>query len=479
MKRKSPLFPICHSALLLLLLLPLPALSAKNNYKITFVAEGNKDSMLYMGYYLAQYRYFCDSAVNNGKGKFVFEGDHELDPGLYYITNNRDRFVEFVVYNEKQRYTLSTDNDNWRLGMTAKGSKENEVFFNFNRANDALYQDLVSAQKTMDSVQFNSEYVPAQRLRLDSVRMEFINRYPDYMVSRMMLATKDVDIPSVWPDGTEMTRYERGDWLRAHYFDNMPIDDNFILRTPQEVFYNRVMEYVDKVLRGMPPEEICPLLDSLIDRAEPAPQVYRWLILNMTQHYLQSKIMVYDEVYVHLVQRYFATGKVQGLSPSVIEEQIVQANKWEHLLVGKVAPELILFDTNHRAASLHHMPGRYTLLIFWSPTCGHCRDIIPAVYKVYERYADSLEVSTFAILTEPDDQTVVKWKKFLSDHHMSHPRWINLNGGEANVDWREVYDITTTPQIYLIDNKDHKFIAKKLGADILETFFKALMQSKE
>ena len=147
--------------------------------------------------------------------------------------------------------------------------------------------------------------------------------------------------------------------------------------------------------------------------------------------------------------------------------------------MGKEAPELILFDTLHRAASLHHMPGRYTLLLFWSPTCGHCREIIPAVYKVFDHYSDSLQVSAFAILTEPDDNTVVRWKQFLAEHHMSHPYWVDLNGSEANVDWRQVYDITTTPQIYLIDNKDHKFLAKKLNAEILENIFKALMEKKE
>ena len=54
---------------------------------------------------------------------------------------------------------------------------------------------------------------------------------------------------------------------------------------------------------------------------------------------------------------------------------------------------------------------------------------------------------------------------------------MNLNGGEANVDWREVYDIQTTPQIFLIDNKDHKILAKKLSAELLETIFKAMMNN--
>ena len=466
--------------LLLLTMLPLASFAAKNGYKITFRVDGNTDSLIYMGYYHAQNRYFCDSAVNNGKGKFVFEGKEDLKPGLYYLTNNRDRFVAFVVYREPQRFTLSTDNENWMLRMSVKDSRENEAFFNFKRAEEVLYQQMDEASHTVDSARFQSEYVPRYRHSLDSLRTDFIRQYPDCMLSRMMLSTKDPDIPETHPDGTPMDRRDRIEWLMIHFFDNMPLDDDFIIRTPKQVFYDRVMEYVSDMEKlQMSPEMICPLLDSLIDRAEPAREVYRWLILNLTNYYLQSRIMVYDEVYVHLVLRYFATGKVPSVEPSLIDEQVEQATKWERLLVGKEAPELILFDTLRYAHSLHHMPGRYTLLLFWSPTCGHCRDIIPAVYKVYERYADSLDLSAFAILTEPDDQTIVKWKKFLADHQMTDARWINLNGGEANVDWRQVYDIQTTPHIYLIDNKDHKFLAKKLNASILENILKILMNRKE
>ena len=127
-----------------------------------------------------------------------------------------------------------------------------------------------------------------------------------------------------------------------------------------------------------------------------------------------------------------------------------------------------------RAYSLHRMPGKYTLLLFWSPTCGHCRDIIPAIYQVFDRVADSLDISAFAILTEPDENTLKKWKHFLAEHGMDNRRWVNLNGGEANVDWREVYDVQTTPQIYLIENKDHTFLAKKLNAQLLEQIIKQL-----
>ena len=461
--------------IILSLLFSVTAMAAKTGYKITFVADGNSDSVLYMGYYYAEERYYCDTALNNGKGKFVFEGKRELHPGLYFITNSTNRYVDFVVYHEPQFYTLRTENDNWLMRMQVKGSKENEVFYNYKRATESIYQEVDEMKLQMDSVEFNQNYIPLQRKRMDSVLNYFIDHYPERMISRMTKATKDVEVPKEKADGTPMTDRERMEWFLAHYFDNVPLDDDFIVRTPKWIFYQRVMDYVDKQMYRMPPDMICPLLDSMIDRAEPAPEVYKWLVHKMTEHFLQSRVMVYDEVYCHLALRYYGSGKAFWSSPSVIDEQVERATKWERLLVGKVSPELILFDTLHVAHSLHHMPGRYTLLVFWSPTCGHCRETIPAVYNVFEQYADTIGMSAFAILSEPDDQTVEKWKHFLDEHHMTDTRWVHLNGGEANVDWRQVYDITSTPQIYLIENKEHKFVAKKLSADIFENICKAIL----
>lgn len=453
---------------------------AKPTYKITLQIEGATDSVVYIGYYRGQNRYICDTAFNNGKGKFVFEGKRELEPGMYFFTNDRDRLVEFVVYHEKLNFKFKTDEHNWNLNMTVKGSHQNEVLYNYQRASYRLYTETEEARRNLDSAAFVA-FQHKQRLRLDSVQYDILERYPESMIAKMMAATKDIDVPTVDSDGNTLTPRQRYEYVLAHYFDNMPLDDDFLVRTPKTVFYQRVMDYVDKTMHGLPPAMICPLLDSLIDRSEPAPEVFKWLVMTLTEKYLQSNIMVYDEVYVHLVQRYFATGKMPWLPPSAIDKEVERANKWERLLVGRVAPELILFDTLQHPHSLYRMPGDFTLLIFWSPTCGHCREIIPALYNEFEKVADSLNMSAFAILTEPDDHTVVKWKKFLADHGMTDPRWVNLNGGEANVDWREVYDITTTPQVYLIDNRDHKFLAKKLNASLFKTICKDIrfMADKE
>jgi thiol-disulfide isomerase/thioredoxin len=454
--------------LLLVLLLPMAAQSKPTAYKLTLQVDGSTDSMLLLCYYYAQNRMVTDTAFNNGHGRFVFEGDRELHPGLYYFTNNKDRFLDFVIYGEKLNFKFHTDNRDWRKNVTVSGSPQNTLFFNFNRSTEQVYNEMEAAQAEMDSAEYEA-YRRQCFLRLDTLRMDFIAAHPESMLARMMKATKDPALP---PDSLQGN--DRYFYFMHHFFDNVPLDDDFIIRTPKAVFYDRVNEYVDKHMQGLAPSMVNPLLDSLIDRSEPAPEVFKWLLLTLTERYLQSNVMVYDEVYVHLVQRYFAAGKADFLSPSTVDEQIERAAKWERLLVGREAPELILFDTTRRVWSLHHMPGRYTLLLFWSPTCGHCRTIIPDIYKVFDRVADSLDMTAFAILSEPEESTIVKWKQFLKDHEMDNPRWINLNGGEANVDWREVYNVETTPQIYLIDNETHKFLAKKLNAELLELISKQL-----
>ena len=453
--------------LLIMLMLPLLAV-AKPGYKFTLQIDNNRDTMMLLGYYYAESLRILDTAYNNGHGKYVFEGDRELLPGLYFFNNQKGQYVDFVIYHEKPNFKFHTDQRDWQRNMEVKGSKQNTVFFNFHRASEKIYEEMENAKGEMDDSSYGA-YRRRQYLRLDSIRLAFVESNPDAMVSRMMMATKD---PAAPPDSLQGN--DRYFWFMHHYFDNMPLDDDFLVRTPKSVFYQRVSDYIDKHMQGLPPAAIIPLLDSLMDRAEPSPEVFKWLVHTTTEKFLQSNVMVYDEVYVHMVQRYYATGKAFWMSPSGIDHEVERATKWERLLVGREAPELILFDTLHRPASLHHMPGRYTLLLFWSPTCGHCREIIPAIYKVFDRVADSLNLTAFAILSEPDEGTVVKWKKFLADHHMTNPRWINLNGAEANVDWREVYDIQTTPQIYLVENETHKFVAKKLSAELFETICKQL-----
>ena len=470
-------FTRCTMLLLALLaLLPLQA-KQKPTYNISLKINGNKDSVMYLGYYYAKGNQVVDTARIDKKGRFVFTGTDTLQPGLYFFANPKGTYCEFVVYHEKPFFTFETEEKDWTTNMRCKGSAENDFFFDFHRIDSRVGDDLNEQHAKLDSAAF-AQYRYRKLMQLDSIKLDLITRNPGRFLSRMMLATKDVETPLLDEHGDTLSYNARREYFLTHYFDNMCLDDDALIRTPKAVFYDRVMQYFDNYLKYAEPKTIIQYMDPVLDRAKPAPYVFQYLVLTLTQKYLQSNVSVYDEVYVHIVQKYYASDDNWWSTPSSIEKELTRATKYDRLLVGREAPELILFDTLHVPHSLHAMPNKWKLLIFWSPNCGHCKHIIPTVYEAFEKYRDQYDIGAFTILTEPDDKTRGEWHAFLKEHGMTHPAWLSLDGGEANVDWHDVYDIQSTPQIYLID-ENNLITAKKLGENTIENAIKVFCGEAE
>lgn len=465
--------------LLLAVLLAVPAQARKKTkYEITLTIKNGRDSVMYMGHYFAKGNMVVDTAFVDKKGRFVFSGTTDTLPyGLYFFANPQGTYVEFVVYREKPFFAFETDEKDWTSNMKVKGSRQNEFFYQFHVIDGQYSKDLNQHNYTMDSASF-AEYKYRKLLQLDSVKMSLINQHPEMFLSKMMLCSKEVDPPVVSSNGDTLTYDQRFDYYLEHYFDNMMLDDNSLVRTPKAVFYDRVMSFFDKKLKYAPPQTIISYMDPMLDRSKVAPEVFRYLLLTLMEKYLQSNVMVYDEIYVHLVKKYYASDDNFWSSPSNIDKELLRANKWERLLVGREAPELILYDTLHIPHSLHALPHKWKLLVFWSPNCGHCQHAIPAVYKVFMQYQAQYDIGAFTILSDPDDKTRAEWKKFMAEKGMTSPVWLSLDGGEANVDWHDVYDITTTPQIYLID-ENNIIQAKKLGENSIENVIKAICGQPE
>ena len=472
---KNCLFKLSASILLAMLMV-LPAQARKKpTYDITLKINNGRDSIMYLGYYFAKGNSVVDTAYLDKKGRFVFTSTETiLKPGLYFFANPEGAYVEFVIYNEKPFFTFETEQSDWTTNMKVKGSEQNDFFFAFHRVDAEIDREIAAQQIKLDSVAFEAFRLKQLR-RLDSIKLNLIHSNPDMFLSKMMLSTKDEEPPLLDENGDSMTLDQRRLYFIDHYFDSIPFEDNAIIRTPKRVFYDRVMVFFDTYLKYAPPQTIINYLDPIIDRSKAAPDVFSYLVMSMMQKYLQSSVAVYDEVYVHIAKKYYDSDDNFWSSPSSIEKEMSRVNKWDRLLVGREAPELILYDTLHVPHSLHAMPNKWKLLIFWSPSCGHCQHIIPTVYRIFEQYREQYDIGAFTILSEPDDKTRKEWREFMAKHDMNSPAWLSLDGGEANVDWHAVYDIQSTPQIYLID--DHNIIkAKKLGENSLEEVLKAFCE---
>ena len=448
---------------------------SKETYHITLTIEGNNDTVMYMGHYYAAGNLVVDTAKRDRKGQFVFSGTKELKPGMYFFANPKGNYADFVVYHEKPFFKFKTIERNWTLNMEVEGSKENQLVYNYQRMIDNIYKEFENQRAGLDSATAANFYHTTIRSTIDSASRAFIKTNPNCMIAKVLMVSIPPEVPLLDDTGRELSNNERFYYMLDHYFDNIPLDDEMIIRTPKGVFYQHIMDYLDRALKGALPSDIIPRVDAMLDRCTPDGEVFQWLLLTCAQKYLQSNVMSYDEIYVHLILKYYANAN--WAEPSSIEQEVDRATKWDRLLIGREAPELIMFDTLRHAHSLHRMPSEYKLLVFWSPTCGHCKQTVPKLYSHFEHYADSLSLSVYAVLTEPDESTIKQWKNFLANNHIDNPLWVNLNGGETNIDWREVYDVQTTPQVYLLDG-DNKILAKKLDGELFELVLKNLIKKK-
>lgn len=444
---------------------------AKDAYRITLTIRNSPDTVMYMGYYYAEKTYILDTAHIDRKGRFVFQGDRTLSPGLYFFSASTTRWVDFVVYHEKPVFSFTTDDADWVGNMEVKNSRENEVFFNYKRGRNSIYDEYEQRFMQSDSAvrrQLEAEMQQRQR----DLKNQFIRENPDRMIALMMRASKDVypSVPVVSDSGDSLTQRERYAFFMKHYFDSMPLHDDMLVHTPKGVFYQRVMDYFDVYLKGASPEVIIAYADSLIERARPSRENFKWLVHTIKEKYLRSNITAYEAVAVHMIHRYYSSGDAFWCAASTIDEMTTLADKWERLLIGRTAPELILFDTLRVPHSLHHLPHRYKLLVFWSPACGHCKTAVPSLYESYRRLKERYDLGAFAILSEPDDATRRLWHRFIADHDL---QWLNLDGGEANIDWHDVYDVVSTPQVYLLD-EENRIMAKKFNAETFERIVEAL-----
>ncbi|MBO4372753.1 MAG: DUF4369 domain-containing protein, partial [Bacteroidales bacterium] len=218
----------------------------KKGYKITVQIKNAKDTVLYMGHYYGKYTPAMDTARINKKGQFVFENStKEVKPGVYFFSNPEGRYAEFIINLDRPNFTLKTDEVNWITNMQVSGSPENKAFYDYQKLSNMYYHKVDSINKnTADKAEARKKAL-ALRSELDSVNFAFINAHPEYLFCKMLRATREVDVPVTNEKGDTLTKTERAEYYGEHYFDNMSLDCDAMVRTPSSVFYERVERFFD------------------------------------------------------------------------------------------------------------------------------------------------------------------------------------------------------------------------------------------
>ncbi len=467
MKRKNTMS--IRKISLLVLCLTVLGLQTKAQYEIKLEIEDSKDSSLILGHYYLDKTYAIDTAYNKN-GRFVFKSkDKHLESGIYFFSTLKGKYCEFMIDNE-QKFSLKTKDSDWTYNMKAKGSKTAAVYFEYMQANRQLNEAVAQLNKDKASISQEEFRQREKNLQLwgDSLKNAFIEKNPQHLLSKVLTATKPVSIPEMEvplkEDGTAESaqwNFNRWNYYKRHFFDNIDLSCSGLLRTPAPVFHRSYEYFWNEVLKYEPIDSILFYADYIIALANGSKGMKRFLIHNITERYLQSNVMGQDAIYVEMIKRYYKSGIADWLSPSAIETEVLRAEKWENLLIGKTVPNLACPDTNGVWHDIYSLNKKYKVLIFWSPDCGHCTKEVPKFHEFYSRCKQTYDLEVMAINTESDTE---RWKEFIVEKKLD---WLNLDGLTANLDWRDYFDIVKTPVVFVLD-RQNRIVAKNIQGENIE-----------
>ncbi len=438
-------------------LLLVPSLLLAQGYRIETTVHNSTDTIAYLGHHFATQRYL-DDTVKVVHGKAIFTGNKPLEDGIYFYYTPTNYF-EFLV--ENQTFSLEATAPDFTNTMKVKNSEINEGFYNLQRFTSEMKAKNITLKIEYDSAKNDDkkEAIKAQlnelNIQVEAYQNELKQKYAGTYFARLITLMQSPKVPET-PEGIKNPQLYRYEYYKNHFWNGIDIADPGLLRTP--LLDAKIKDFLDNVIIQQS-DSVIKEIDLLIAKSAANKEAFRYLLITLVNKYESSKVIDFDKVFVHLIEKYYLTGKADAWADQETLDKLKnRVAMIKPNFLGNDAPSLIMWDTLGNEVNLKDIEAKFTVLYFYAPDCGHCKKKTPVLYDAYPALVTK-GVEILAICTTTDEQ---EWKKFIKTNDLG---WINLADLESKTYVRYFYDIRSTPTVYILD-KDKKILLKKI--DVLD-----------
>jgi thiol-disulfide isomerase/thioredoxin len=394
-----------------------------------------------------------------------------LVEGVYFVVNSNHARLFYIIVGNEQHFSVVFDSTTKEMPVI-KGSKENDLFKQYNLRSSELDKEVVALINTYnkDNTKQDSfaiaKKIEAKRTAYNNFKNEFLNKNENTLVATFLKVSNLPDVPQ---NQTQEMQYR---FIKEHYWDNMDFTDARFLHTP---FFDKKVEDYLKYYVQPNADSIIPEIKFMLLSARESKEIYPYLLIKFTNKYIKPEYMGLDKVFVHLFVNNYLKGDTTYLDAK--SRKIIVDRGYFLALnqLGDPAQPLYLTDTTGREVALYNIKSKYTFVAYWSPTCGHCRQEIPILDSIYKSKWRNEGVTVYSILS--DEQLMPELHQFINEKKLPQD-WIYTYETTAafdavkkagQVNFRQAYDFKQTPVFYLLDvNK--KIIGKNLSIDQFDNF---------
>ena len=442
---------------------------SRQGFEINVTINGLRDSTIFLAYHLGDRQYIQDTLILDNAGKATVRGNEPLQHGIYMIVLPRNVYFEILI-SDDQHFDISCSYNDYMNTLKFEGSDENTAFLAYQRRWRQLQDEMgaimgrASANRdNRDSLNILTAARNAQEQAMKNYLNGVITENGTNMLATLVKTIPPIEIPPFEaPAGARnpdsLRRIFNYVYNKDHFFDNIDFNDERLIRTP--ILYSKLRTFFTDIVIQVP-DSINKEIDKIIAKSQNNHRVFQFVSVFIFNHYRASDIMGHDAIIVKLADDIYLTDKADWVTQEFKNDLRRQVELIRHNLIGIQAHDLVMESHTGRFVSLHDIEKEFTIIYFWEPDCGHCREATPQLKAYYEKAKNDVEI--FAVCTISDRE---KWLKYIQDNQLT---WINGWDPQRRTHFDFYYNVQSTPLVYILD-RNKKIVAKKISVDNIEPF---------
>ncbi len=376
--------------------------------------------------------------TENGILSFSWEGNYG-----FYRLSGKDGRIDFLMSTPDLNFSLDGKPEVGELRFP--DNDENNQFQYYlsefgvlNRRIGSLREKLTGLnQRDSSYKELHSQFKKVQKEKKVLLK-DLWGTHFDSWPARMALAQQELD-----PD-VKLKGKAYDDYYQKHFFDFFTFSDSVLQATP--IYYEKIGKYlkaqhIEDLIKAENYKKINEVISKLFWLTELEPTSQKYLANYLMNRYSKKD---YPEIYDATVDAY----KVMNTCEYVMGNKVIQ-NRMRNSkanIAGWRAPDVQLNNSlDGKIQSLSAVNSDLTLLVIWSGSCVHSREMLERIKDLYPEYHElGLEVVAVSL-----DNSLSYWREMVSNNY--YP-WVNacdtdgLNGVTA-----DQFNVYVTPSMFLID----------------------------
>lgn len=457
---------------------------ANAQYKIDLQVNGLRDSSIIFGYYFGEGRYVQDTAKLDAKGHATFKRDSSLAKGLYLFLLPSGESLDLLI-GDQQKFTFSVDMADLRNTQKVEGASLSQAFLDFQtfmgqmqqrgesvRKEDSLVRTLPTSDPNTEKKREEiREKYKALDTEVKAYHKELLAQHGEDVLGEFVRATIPISLPEYHPDPS-VKNVDSARWMWSytynseHYLDNINLASSSLLRTP--LVLPKVNHFLDKMILQIP-DTLNKYCDKILERAYLNTETFRFWTSYLLNKYQSSEIIGMDAVFVHIADKYYLAGRTPWVDEEFLSKLKDRVAHIKPNLLWAVAPNFKVETLQAQTFELAKDKADATVLVFWEPSCSHCKVAIPKIDSIARKY-DPKRLHVIGFMTTGDGP---EWQKYVFEHKLEW--WINVWDPYRKTGFHDNYDIYSTPVIYVLD-KNHKIVIKRIGVESLAAILDDLLK---